>query len=191
MEKNYEAYERLAELSEGIRTDFFLEFRAAMRGRNKKLARQSWQLIPRDKLLAVFLSFARLGVVRDTRAAEDIVALVLTNVLKLDFNTEIMDHKRYSGWESYEDDWQHFGITKYQYDHYIPDYVQDPEGSWRISDYALDKLIPRAVELASDIDIRHKLSSVSLALQVCHMRSDLASWFVEGGSRSLTDLHFD
>ena len=189
MDLNYNAYAHMSELSDEVRNNFYREFSAAMQGRNKKDARQSWDLVPKSDLLAVNRSFSRLGVVRDTEALETLASQVLVNILKLDFNTEIMDHKSYGGWESYEEDWQYFDITRHQYDHYIPYYVQDARGCWRISDYALDKLEPLAVELATPgLKAEYKLSAVNLALQVCHMRSDLASWFVEGGSATLDEL---
>ncbi len=35
-------------------------------------------------------------------------------------------------------------------------------------------------------DARAKLLLIDRALQITHMRSDLASWFIEGGANTLT-----
>lgn len=72
------------------------------------------------------------------------------------------------------------------------DYVEDKDsGHARISDFALEgkgRLNELCLELMSTTDSYDKVIIVDKMLNVVHQRSDLASWFVRGGSNALSDL---
>lgn len=68
-------------------------------------------------------------------------------------------------------------------------YIEDPKiGQARISDYGLKPLIDLTSQLRSAYDSSSKVVIIDKMLNVVHQRSDMASWFVEGGSRALADL---
>lgn len=70
------------------------------------------------------------------------------------------------------------------------DYMWDKEGKMGgfISDYGLNPLVILAGELRRDKTPEEKLVTIDKMLNVAHQRSDIAYWFVEGGSRALSQL---
>lgn len=70
------------------------------------------------------------------------------------------------------------------------DYMWDKEGKMGgfISDYGLNPLVTLAAELRRDKTPEEKLITIDKMLNVAHQRSDIAHWFVEGGSRALSQL---
>ena len=68
-------------------------------------------------------------------------------------------------------------------------YMEDPKsGQAYISDYGLDPLLKLVDEVRRQTKPEDKLVTLDKMLNVVHMRSDIAAWFVEGGSSALTDL---
>jgi len=68
-------------------------------------------------------------------------------------------------------------------------YIDDPAiGQPRLSDYGLKPLVDLTSELRSAYDSAQKVVIVDKMLNVVHQRSDLASWYVRGGSNALSDL---
>jgi len=68
-------------------------------------------------------------------------------------------------------------------------YVEDPKnGHARMSDYGLEPLLKLLHELTMEPDSSDQLVILDRILNIVHQRSDIAGWFVEGGSRSLDKL---
>jgi len=69
-------------------------------------------------------------------------------------------------------------------------YQNDPEGKMGgfISDYGLKPLEDLLVELLRASTPEEKLLIIDRMLNVVHQRSDIADWFVEGGSHALGQL---
>jgi len=69
-------------------------------------------------------------------------------------------------------------------------YIEDPDsnGHMRISDYGLQPLVDLTSKLRSTDDLSRKVVLVDRMLNVIHQRSDIASWFVKGGSNALAYL---
>jgi hypothetical protein len=68
-------------------------------------------------------------------------------------------------------------------------YIEDPEsGQMRISDYGLKPLVDLTSELRETHNTSRKVVIIDKMLNVVHQRSDLASWYVRGGSNALADL---
>jgi hypothetical protein len=68
-------------------------------------------------------------------------------------------------------------------------YSEDPKsGHAYISDYGLKPLLQFMSQLIGTDDTSQKLYTIDKMLNVVHQRSDLASWFVEGGSNALSKL---
>lgn len=69
------------------------------------------------------------------------------------------------------------------------DYGTDSKsGHLFISDYGLKPLQKLSYQLMSQRKPEERLVTIDKMLNVVHIRSDLASWFVEGGSASLSNL---
>lgn len=68
-------------------------------------------------------------------------------------------------------------------------YIEDPKsGQARISDYGLDPLLKLLDKLRKEKTPEKKLVLMDNILNVVHQRSDIASWFVQGGSLALSKL---
>ena len=68
-------------------------------------------------------------------------------------------------------------------------YTEDPEsGQAYISDYGMQPLLTLVGELRRETKPEDKLVTIDKMLNVVHPRSDMASWFIEGGSSSLRKL---
>jgi hypothetical protein len=68
-------------------------------------------------------------------------------------------------------------------------YTEDPEsGQAYISDYGMQPLMTLVGELRRETKPEDKLVTIDKMLNVVHPRSDMASWFIEGGSSSLSKL---
>lgn len=68
-------------------------------------------------------------------------------------------------------------------------YITDPKiGHMRISDYGLKPLQELAGQLLNTHNSSSKVVVIDRMLNVVHQRSDMASWFVQGGSNALADL---
>jgi hypothetical protein len=69
-------------------------------------------------------------------------------------------------------------------------YMNDPEGKMGgfISDYGLKPLEELLVQLLRATTPEEKLLTIDRMLNVVHQRSDIAEWFVEGGSNALAQL---
>jgi hypothetical protein len=68
-------------------------------------------------------------------------------------------------------------------------YIEDPKsGHARISDYGLKPLLTNLFDLHRESDYNKKLTIIDKILNIVHQRSDIAAWFVEGGTSSLNQL---
>lgn len=149
---------------------------------------QPWRVIPAARLEAVWQARARDGFVRDSKGLDAIARRFVDNVARLLINTEVAGHTERSTRQA---------LAGYALDEEIPpgdeeafvDWaIHTPTGGWRISDHALDPLVSIACALCAEPDDEDKLLLVELALQVTHPRSDLAAWFVEGGSLAISRM---
>jgi hypothetical protein len=153
--------------------------------------RQFWQLISFPRLKKIWEDAARMGFVRDEKGLSAIKNQMITNLIKLEVNTELMGHSQYFPEEALEDAGR--GYTREEFDEKMNDsndvYFTDPKsGQWRLSDYGLKPLWDIAQKLARESDDIKKIMYIDQMLNVVHQRSDLASWFVQGGSAALSQL---
>jgi len=147
--------------------------------------RQPWRLIPAKRLKKIWRDTAQMGFVRDEKGLKMIEDIIIENVRKVHANTILMGHTTHSP-DAYLED---IGGSMNETDeHDYGDWAADEKGSWRISDYALGKLINGCMELMYAKTPEEKLTKIDWILNVIHMRSDIAGWFVEGGSQTLNEL---
>jgi|ERR1035437_244399 hypothetical protein len=68
-------------------------------------------------------------------------------------------------------------------------YTEDPkEGQAYISDLGMEPLLTLVGELRRETKPEDKLVTIDKMLNIVHPRSDMAGWFIEGGSSSLSKL---
>lgn len=142
-----------------------------------------WRVVPAEKLKRVWQTAAELGFVRDEKGLLSIRDRFVENFLRLSVNTAISGHATYGYREVLED---HFDG-----DEEIETFVSwavECETGWRLSDYGIDKLFILCAAMSETTESAEILMLCDLIMNVAHQRSDLASWFVAGGTRTLSEL---
>lgn len=74
-------------------------------------------------------------------------------------------------------------------DVFLTYYIEDPKaGQARITDAGLKPLVNLLEKLRKESSLEKKLVLIDNILNVIHQRSDIAEWFVQGGSSALSEL---
>jgi hypothetical protein len=143
-------------------------------------ARQDWPLVPAARLIKIWKDHARMGIVRDTKGMQEIATRFYFNIVRLLNNTEVAEH----GTKSKEEVLQDHMEDPEEMEAFV-EWATDTDHGWRISDYGFPRLTELAFRLNDAYDAEEKLLVCDAILNVVHQRSDMASWFVEGGTRTL------
>lgn len=146
-------------------------------------------LIPAARLKKIWVDFGKTGFVRDEKGMDAIAVRMLNNIAMLDLTNALSGHSQ----EDPDDILESGGYEDLpDKQEFLDSFLTDPEtGGFYVSDYGLPylhgaySLIKRA-ETPED-----QLFAVDKALNVVHQRSDLASWFVEGGTKTLQEISND
>lgn len=131
--------------------------------------------------------------------------IVTNNTLSLAANTELAGHSRHFPFDEFCDAFgfeqgtpeyeKYYGnyeeCAKYLYDIGFDDWTIAPDGTDAISDYGLDPLYKLIMELEEQTTPEQKIVVINKILDVYHMRGDLASLFIQGGSKSLGQISFN
>lgn len=141
-----------------------------------------WNVIKASQLESVWKSEAKLGFIRSERAMDRIADQMYENVVNLYLNTHVSQHTEVDPKDDLDD---YFDEDEQEA---FVDWMIEYEGGWRISDYGLDPLVLLAAKLKDAKTPEEKHQVCDAMLNVTHQRSDLASWFVEGGSMTLSML---
>ncbi len=181
-EARYAAIERYNSLEWEI---FIDEWDCAMKAKEGEY--QYFSIIKAHTIKKVWKEFAESGQVYNTKAIDKMEELLMRNIMKLRINTILSGHTPENGerWASEHLDRE---VTEAETDKYY-DYCFNPtQGQYNISDYGLDKLEALLLELMVTTSYEKKLVTIDRMINVMHMRSDLASYFIEGGRRTLNEL---
>jgi len=173
---DWDLYDDLEETKNWVLSDF------ASRKRTKRKT-QAWKLIKFNRLKKIWEDFAKYQGVRDERGLDEIIEQLKINFLKIYVNTELMGHTQADPTE----DFKEYGMTEKD-ENEFGDYAVDDNGEWRISDYAITPMFNLLLKIRKADTPEDRLVYADQMLNVAHQRSDLASWFVEGGSSSLYKL---
>lgn len=174
---DYDLYEKLDDVKRDILTGFFTD-------REKGIKSQPWQLVPFARLKKIWEDYMNYGHVRDVRGLEMIDDIIQDNILKLYANTELVGHSQADPKYDFEEynyqpeDMEDF----YNYIDKYTDYGFNDFGGKRLG------LTTLLVHLRKARTPEEKLLITDQILNVVHWTSDLAAWFVEGGSSALSQL---
>lgn len=145
-----------------------------------------WYPMKINRLRKIWTDYARFGIVRDENGIDEIVEVFTDKVIQIDINTMLYGHTPADPISVIEDSIER-QISEEELEK-IQAYVEDDKGNWIISDYGLPKLQKILLNLLTETDYASKLLLIDQMLNVVHMRSDLASWFIEGGREALEEL---
>lgn len=182
-----EAWYKYYEVQDEVKHEILSSF-----AKSKLGDRQPWTVIPFARLSKIWNDYANTGIVRDVRGLESIKDIVIRNIAKVTVNTELAGHTQHDP----IDDFEEYDINEVSYpieDSKKPvldfgDYILDEHRQWRISDSALKPLHKLVSEILQTEKPEQQLVLIDRILNICHQRSDIASWFIEGGDRNLSKL---
>ena len=153
--------------------------------------RYPWTTLPLTRVKKIWRDYVRAGVVRDERGLNDIADEIVDKIVKIDVMTMLSGH-------SHEDPeiilkdmvlmmevkWDQKAFDRI----YGGEFLNDENGGYRLSDYGLKPLQELAAKILSTMVPEERILLIDQVFNVCHQRSDLASWFVKGGRNALDEL---
>jgi len=145
----------------------------------------NWRKVPIDKLKRLWAEHAKYGFVRDEAGLNDVAESILDGIARLQFSTEVMGHEAVDPKEVLES--IGYDFSDKQVDK-LGDFLTDKNGNFMLSDYGLRPLLKLYPRIQDAPNAESKLTAIDMALNVAHQRSDLAEFFVEGGSQALAEL---
>jgi hypothetical protein len=148
------------------------------------------KLIPLNtsRMKKIWRDYSRTGVVRDERGIDDILDDFLEKTVRIDVNNYLTGHTPADPLEEFKD--REISIPK-DVDERIDRQTNDIHGHWMISDYGIGPLQRLLHKAMMETDYEQKLLALDAMLNVVHQRSDLASWFVQGGRGALDAISQD
>jgi len=150
---------------------------------------QEWFPIPLKKIKPIWEDFMEHGFVRFDKYVNQLADDMVNKIATLDANTVLAGHTSIDPRHELDDnDGDPMSEEVYEkfYDK-LTDYIWTGN-SHRLSDYGLDPLVELASKLIDTTKAEEQLMIIDRILNVVHFRSDLASWFVEGGREALDEL---
>jgi hypothetical protein len=138
-----------------------------------------------SRLKKIWQDYARMGIVRDERGVDDILDDFLEKTVRIDVNNYLSGHASADPMEEFKQN--DIPIPK-DIDDRIDVAIADINGHWMISDYGIEHLQKLLNKAMTSSDYEQKLLALDGMLNVVHQRSDLASWFVQGGRGALQEL---
>lgn len=154
-------------------------------------ARQSWHLINNQMLNREYKASRDMGEIKvNVKNIEKMQNVCIENYLKLRINTILFGHDSINPFDYVSRFTDEFDNEKELSD-LLDDfewYAVDDSGNWRISDYGLQKIENCIIGMLQEENANKKLFWIDQLLSICHQRSDLSSWFVLGGERTLMQI---
>lgn len=200
-EPDWGFHEMLDDVKNTLMSDYLSAIKNEKPTEDKPLkARQELNVVPFGVLKRQWEEYMKYGYVLPNyeKTIDYIENLFTKNFCIMYVNTELAGHSSVNP----EYEWKEFlegtefdndNLDEFvnYLDYHFGDYILDNNGQWKISDYGLPKIEKLIGELRKTNDATKKLPILDKILNVIHMRSDIAEWFVEGGSNSLSKLAGD
>lgn len=170
---------------------------------NNPQGKQDWGVLINPNMYAKALKeLSRFGKLTNSTFPSKYVyqwmGIIMKNTAILEANTELAGHSmNFPGYEVAEFAERIDGIqigTNYEegsewlYEKGLYDWMQMPDGSDAWSDYGIEPLWKIFEEYNEDLPLEKVLILVNRALDVYHQRGDMASIFIQGGSKALSKI---
>jgi len=197
----YDFYDDQSDMVNSVISEF-------LNDKQKGIAVKHWRTIPAEQYQNALLDFMKYGSFMrfPTKYVFQWAALVTKNTLDLEAITELAGHSQgfpydefcsafgfEKGTEEYEkysyNNWEN--CSEYLSEIGFYDWCQLPDGSDAWSDYGMEPLYKLIKELEEQETAEQKIIVINKILDVYHQRGDLASAFIQGGSKSLNQISFN
>ena len=162
--------------------------------KEKGINHKKWNLIPSEQyknLLQRYMQFGDNARIPD-RIMDNWIELICNNLVELDYITQFAGHSQYFPEEEFDDVFGETYTGTRDFEGYADflenigfyDWAQLPDGSDAISDFGIEPIQKILIELSPTSTPEEKLMIINRCLSVFHCRGDLASAFIEGGSKT-------
>jgi hypothetical protein len=157
-----------------------------------------WSLIqvPAERFKKIWLEFGKYDRISDLNGLDKIAESLLSGIASLEVANQLQGHHE-NGMGYHELFEEVKGWTEEETDENIDEQdlyewltvIDEGDGAF-MSDYGLDKLLRLVSRISNEEDPRDRLMAIDQALNVIHQRSDLAKFFISGGTKTLNDIFF-
>lgn len=180
METPYEVVEAYYEKYDEAICDIWLKAKEA-----NDTDRYPWKKLPLTRVKKIWRDYMKFGFVRDEKGIQEISDKVVDIIARLDAATALMGHTPECPKNIIEDKELDYDEAT---DNRLSTFLTDEDGGYRLSDFGLKPLQELSVKILTTTKPEELLLLIDRVLNVVHQRSDLASWFVEGGRGALEEL---
>lgn len=161
---------------------------------------RKWRLIPKEPYWNALKGFMQYGEAFRTPEylINDWLQIIYYNVITLTYITELAGHSQHFPFDDFNDVFFYENEDEAPNDYYecseyldnlgFYDWCKLPDGSDAWSDFGLEPLWKIITSIKDDSTKGEKLVAINRCLDVIHCRGDLASMFIEGGSKSCYDI---
>ena len=168
--------------------------------KNNGITEKKWKLIPKEPYWNALRGFMQYGEAFRTPEylISDWLQIIYHNVITLTYMTEFAGHSQSFPYDDFNDVFFYDNEDDvpngfYECAEYLDkigfyDWCKLPDGSDAMSDYGLEPLWKIITSIKDDSTKGEKLVAINRCLDVIHCRGDLASMFIEGGSKSCYDI---
>lgn len=183
--------------SEYTASDVLWEF---LEDKKNGILERKWKLIPKEPYWNALRGFMQYGEAFRTPEylINDWLQIIYHNVITLTYITELAGHSQHFPFDDFNDVFfyeneddapnDYYGCSEYLDNLGFYDWCKLPDGSDAWSDYGLEPLWKIITSIKDDSTKGEKLIAINRCLDVAHCRGDLASMFIEGGSRSCYEI---
>ena len=170
------------------------------------ITKKRWKLIPFEQYRNALIEFVRYGEFMrfPTKYIDQWADIVTNNTLTIQACTELAGHTQYFPFEEFCDAFG-FDNESEEYEKYYgnfdacSEYLDEvgfydwailPDGTDAISDYGMEPLYKLIQELEETSTPEQKIVVINKIMDVWHMRGDLSSAFIQGGSKALSQISY-
>lgn len=161
---------------------------------------KQWDLIPAEQYKNLLIRYMSAPTPQAARIPQNIVynwmRLIVKNAISIEYITQLAGHSQHFPSEDTEDvfgdvevNWNDYSeASNYLDDIGFYDWCKLPDGSDAWSDFGLKPIFDLLCEYNQNMEPSETLLLINRILDITHCRGDLASAFIEGGSRTCSSI---
>jgi hypothetical protein len=148
-----------------------------------------FSVVPKQLLFSIWTYFGKNNLIRNTKGLEKIKNRLLKNIVVLHVGNLLSGHSQVCPWEFLSDQgYEEVEEWTDEQKNTFSAFLETENGLDIISDYGLPYLYPLFHKLHHAESPEDILYTCDMILNVVHQRSDMAEFFIEGGSQTLMEI---
>lgn len=146
----------------------------------------------------IWSQFTRDGYVRNEKGLDRLSSDIVDKIAELHASSMLLSRQRIAYAPQRPSTAEYMASLGMEVSQYDPDteakldwFLRDESGNLIVSDTEMDTLADLAMSIMDTTDATEKIVLVDRVFNVAHQRTDLASWIIEGGRKSLDAIAHD